>query len=519
MLNSQRFDLSEIKDNKRWFSAVADHIISLNKSEDFFTTAAGISPSGVVHFGNFRDVITAHMVRESLKEKGKKARLIFSWDNFDRFRKVPVGVPESFSEHIGKPLTKIPDPFGKASSYAEHFQNPFVEAMEKLGIEIEYRNQTELYESGVYDDMIKLALVERKKIAETLLSFMTEKAIAEKKINREEYKENFYPISIYSRFTGKDSTKILEYDGDMSITYLCEETGKQDTVNLKVDHIAKLNWKVDWPMRWLYEKVSFEPAGHDHASPGGSYDVSSKISKEIFNYTPPIFVEYKFVGIRGIGSKMSGSKGNAISPLDLLDIYEPELLKWLYLKKDPNQSFELAFDSEIYRQYDEYDLEHPNNKPIPFRQLVGLGQIVQWQENKLLEIIKELGLDYDEKNISKRLPLVKNWLEKYNPDELIVLNQTINKEYVGTLTDQQKMLIKRLHDELINKKDASISDLEFLAYQIPKNPELNEAELKKAQRAFFKDIYNLLISKDAGPRLGTFLWAVDRETVLKLLDI
>src|SRR3989344_3268808 len=125
------------KGGTSWASAAAEKIISLYPDLDLYTTAAGISPSGVVHFGNFRDVVTAHLVREALKEKGKKTRLIFSWDNFDRFRKVPAGVPESFTEHIGKPLSKVPDPFGETASYSEYFQKPFVEAMEKLGIDIE----------------------------------------------------------------------------------------------------------------------------------------------------------------------------------------------------------------------------------------------------------------------------------------------------------------------------------------------------------------------------------------------
>lgn len=519
MSNSHRFNLSGIKDDKPWASAVADEIISLNKGEEFFTVAAGISPSGVVHFGNFRDVITAHMVREALQEKGKKVRLIFSWDNFDRLRKVPVGVPESFAEFIGKPLSSIPDPFGDMLSYAEHFQRPFVEAMEKLGIDIEYRDQTKLYESGIYDDMIKSAMLKREKIADILLSFMTEKAMREKEIDPVLYRKNFYPISIYSRFTGKDSTKILEYDGDMGIKYICLETGKEDVADLRVDHIAKLNWKVDWPMRWCYEKVHFEPGGSDHAAPGGSYDVSSVIAKEVFDCNAPVFVEYMFVGIRGLGSKMSGSKGNAVSPLDLLNIYEPSLLKWLYLKKDPNQSFELAFDSEIYRQYDEYDSQHPNNKAMPFRQLVGFGQIVQWNADKLFSIVKELGLDYDKKIISARLPLAKNWLMKYNPGELIALNESVNKDYADTLTEARKEQVKRLHDELVSKREASIAELELLTYHIPKDPKFSEAGLKKEQRAFFKDIYNLLIGKDAGPRLGTFLWAVDRDHVIKLLTL
>ncbi len=501
-----------------WASVAADKIISAHPDLELYTVAAGISPSGVVHFGNYRDVVISYLVKEALKEKGKKARLIFSWDNFDRFRKVPAGVPESFAEHIGKPLSKIPDPFGELNSYAERFQQPFVEAMERLGIEIEYRDQTKLYESGVYDEKIFLALKEREKIADILLSFMSDKAKGEKGIDPNEYRENYYPISLYSRFSGKDATKILNYDGATSVTYLCVETGKTETVDLSKEHIAKLAWKIDWPMRWQYEQVHFEPGGHDHASPGGSYDVASVIAPKIFDYPAPLFVEYKFVGIQGLGAKMSGSKGGAVSPLELLDIYEPELLKWLYFRKAPSQSFELAFNAEIYRQYDEYDAEHPGENSIPFRQAVGFGQVVQWQEDKLEEVLNALGSNFSPESIAKRLPLARNWLVKYNPDEVITLRDSVNTKYTSGMGEKEKAWVKNLHDQLKKNKEATITEIEEHVYNIPKSPELDEAELKKEQRAFFKDVYNLLIGKDTGPRLGTFLWAVDREKVLKLLD-
>ena len=490
-----------------------------NPSVEVYTTAAGISPSGVVHFGNFRDIVTAHLVREALKENGKETRLIFSWDNFDRFRKVPAGVPESFAEHIGKPLSKIPDPLGELSSYAERYQKPFVEAMEKLGIEIEYRDQTSLYESGAYDEQIFHCLKNREKIADIMLSFMTDKAKGEKGIDPDTYRKNYYPISIYSRFTGKDITKIISYDGATTATYFCVDTGKEDTVDLSKEHIAKLAWKIDWPMRWKCESVVFEPGGHDHASPGGSYDVSSCISKEVFGSDAPVFVEYKFVGIQGLGSKMSGSKGNAVSPLELLDVYEPEMLKWLYFRKSPNQPFELAFNTEIYRQYDEYDAEHPEEKAIPFRQAVGFGQVVQWNEDKLQTVLEALGHEYSRESIERRLPLAKNWLTKYNPDKVIKLNDIVNRDFRATMSDVRKEQIKKLRDELEKNKEMSIEDLDELVYRIPKIPELGEAGLKKEQRAFFKDVYNLLIGKDTGPRLGTFLWAADREQILKLFDI
>ncbi len=517
---SRRFEFSKVKSGESWASIVADEIIEEHPDAKIYTTAAGISPSGVVHFGNFRDVVTAHLVREAIKEKGRNARLIFSWDNFDRYRKVPMGVPESFSEHIGKALSKIPDPVGSChTSYAEHFQHPFTEAMEKLGIEIEYRDQTLLHESGVYDEAIFHALKERLKIADILLSFMTEKAKGEKGIDPDEYRKNYYPISIYSRFNGKDITKILNYDGENSVSYRCLETGNEETVDLSKVHIAKLAWKPDWAMRWRHEQVHFEPGGHDHASPGGSYDTSSVITREIFDYVPPIFAEYKFVGIQGLGSKMSGSKGNAVSPLELLEIYETDLLKWLYYRKSPDQSFELAFNTEIYRQYDEYDSVHPENKAIPFRQAVGFGQIVQWQEDKLQAMLEALQLSYDKKSISARLSLARNWLTKYNPDEIISLNENVNLVYSNTLTGIEKQQIHRLRDELQKIDNATVQDLETLVYNIPKLPNLNESELKKAQFSFFRNVYNLLINKDKGPRLGTFLWAVDRSKVISLLEV
>ncbi|MFZ2484585.1 MAG: lysine--tRNA ligase, partial [Minisyncoccia bacterium] len=395
---------------------------------------------------------------------------------------------------------------------------PFIEAMKRLGIAIEYRDQTALYESGVYDEAIIEALKKREKIADVLLSFMSDKAKGEKGIDPLEYRKNYYPISIYSRFTGKDATKVISYDGDSKITYLCAQTGKEDTIDIKKDHIVKLSWKIDWPMRWRHEKVVFEPGGHDHASPGSSYDIGTVLSPDIFGYNAPLFIEYKFVGIQGVGSKMSGSKGNAVSPLELLDIYEPGLLKWLYFRKSPDQSFELAFNTDIYRQYDEYDLEHEGDNAIPFRQAVGFGQVVQWQEDKLKTIFEALGHDYSVESIARRLPLAKSWLVKYNPEEVITLNTDINSTYASTLSDKRKEQVKRLHDELEKNKEANIQELDVIVYDIPKSSDLSEEELKKEQRAFFKDVYNLLINKDTGPRLGTFLWAVDRGQVLKLLD-
>lgn len=540
----RRFDFRTVDPQEYWGDAIARRIIKEHPDLPVYTCAAGISPSGVVHFGNFRDVITSYAVARALARCGKRVRLIFSWDNFDRLRKVPAGVDPSFASHIGKPLSKVPDPFGGLSSYAERFQRPFAEAMYELGIELVYLDQTYLYESGAYDEAIFRALRSRKEIAAILLSFMTEKAKATEGLDEAAYIESFYPISVYSRFTGTDDTTILSYDGATSITYHCTVSGNTETVDLSSVHIAKLGWKCDWAMRWRHEGVVFEPGGHDHASPGGSYDTSSRIAAEVFGYRPPIFAEYKFVGVQGLGAKMSGSKGNAVSPADLLEIYDPVLLLWLYLRRSPQQSFTLAFDSEVFRQYDEFDREaaaylsgeagvltgvaieqalggRPADRlrdPVPFRQLVGFGQIVQWDRAKLDALLSASGLTYNPASIDTRLPRARAWLLKYNAAECIALRSSPNIAYLDGLDEEARAHVRALHEALKERDDHTVEELETLVYAIPKRGD-GDPDLKARQRAFFRHVYQLLIGKDTGPRLGTFLWALERKAVLALLTV
>jgi len=528
--------------NQHWSKVIAEKVLKNFPDKEIYTCAAGISPSGIVHFGNFRDVMTSFAVCEQLKKAGKKSRLIFSWDDFDRFRKVPLGVDPSFSKYIGLPLTAVPDPKGEYESYAQRFEKEFEQSMKNVGIELEYRYQTKEYKSGCYDKLIIHALRHRLEIADTLLSFMSEKGKEEKGIDPQEFRENYYPISLYSSFSGKDKVKIIGYDGENKIKYQCLETDKTEEIDITKDHIVKLAWKTDWPMRWSVEQVVFEPGGEDHASPGGSYDVSSAISKKIFSNEPPVFAGYQFVGLRGLNGKMSGSKGNAVSPAQLLEIYEPSLLKWLYLSKSPGSVFNLAFDSEIYRQYSELDAEAQGckegnldnvrketfelstnrgefyNDPIPFRQAVALGQITQWNVEKMQKLLRELKLNYDENSVISRFAKARRWLETYNPEQMIALRRDINEEYLKQMPPEAVGHIRSLKKEL-EIEIISIEKLEEIVYGIPKNSLLGPKENSALQKSFFKDVYNMLIGKDQGPRLATFLWTSDKKTVLKLLDV
>ena len=316
-----------------------------SKDEEVYTCAAGMSPSGIIHFGNFRDVITSYAVATELKARGKKARMILSWDDYDRFRKVPVGVDPSFSKYIGYPLTGVPDPEGKYPSYARRFESEYEKSMAEIRhLSLDISSQTKEYTSGRYAEQIAFALSKRKEIADIQLRFKTDKGNKDKGIDPAEYRESYFPVTVYSRFSNTDKTEILSHDGGTKLTYRCIVTGKTETIDFKETPIVKLQWKIDWPMRWGAERVNFEPFGKDHATVGGSYDVSSVIIREIFKREPPVPQPYEFVGIHNVSSKMSGSSGLAVSPGMLLQIYEPALLKWLYLRRQPtHRAFNLCF--------------------------------------------------------------------------------------------------------------------------------------------------------------------------------
>ena len=142
----------------------------------------------------------------------------------------------------------------------------------------------------------------------------------EEQANR--YLPEFYPISIYCPTCHKDSTEIFFYDeisGDVSYECTC---GYSSNLNVNTATNIKLQWKVDWPMRWMVEKVTFETSGMDHSAANGSKAVSERVVREIYNYEPPVFTPYNFIGIKGGGAKMSSSKGNVLTLTDLLKVYD-----------------------------------------------------------------------------------------------------------------------------------------------------------------------------------------------------
>lgn len=526
-----------------WAEELAKRIVEKNPNKEEYVCAAGISPSGSIHIGNFRDVATSYFVYKALIKMGKKARFLFSWDEFDRLRKVPVNVAKvdsTIEACIGKPYVDIKNPFSdikpEYDTYASYFEAEFEESMKKFAIDLDYRHQAEMYRTGKYKDLVIHALKKRKEIFDIIDRHRTQDA-------QEGERDAYFPISIYCPVCGKDTTKMYSLDEETMVGEFKCACGHHGKFDFNTDFNCKLAWKVDWPMRWLYEKVDFEPGGKDHASINGSYDTSKEISKEIFGYEPPIFQGYEFIGIRGTTGKMSGSSGLNLTPDTLLKLYEPEVLLWLYSKTEPTKAFDFCFDDGILRQYFEFDkmydevkkgtapdyayeimeytkVEGREVKTVPMGLMVQLGSVVDFNVPMLEVVFEKIGLSYKYEDFKDRLDRAKFWLEQCSPENRNVLRKTRNWDVYETLSDLEKEEIKVLHDYLKNNK-FTLDELQVELYAVPKkvrNIDTESKELKQIQGTFFKNVYKLLIDKEKGPRLYLFLFAINLNDYLPLLD-
>jgi len=515
------------------------------------TCASGISPSGPVHLGNLRELMTPHLVADEVRRDGAPCRHILSWDDYDRLRRVPAGFGEEFAGYIGRPLTGVPDPCGQHANWAEHFKAPLRQALARLGVRVTEISQTQMYTSGAYTAQIITAMRRRADIRAVLAKYQTKRG-AEPDEDGEPRGAEYYPFRPYCQACGRDDTTVTAFDDETTeITYTCA-CGVTEGPAPIAQVAGKLVWKVDWPMRWAYEHVTFEPAGVDHSSPGSSFTVGGELVTEIFGEEMPLHFGYAFVGTTG-SAKMSGSRGGAPTPSDALEIFEAPLLRWLYARRRPEQSITLAFDAEVGRVYDEWDAlsrrvaagtaetaartvfirasstsDGPlpvTPRPLPFRTLASVVDVTAGDEAQMLRILRDMtvpdpiaGLD----QVRPRLDCAQAWVNGYvPPEDRTRVRDEPDMPRLAALTDEQREGVKLLLDRMAD--NWSLDGLTVLVYGIPKllrglpisAPPTDE--LRVAQRDWFKLLYQLLIGHDTGPRLPTLLLALGQDRVRSLL--
>lgn len=514
-----------------WADINAAKIIREKGEKEVYVCASGITPSGTVHIGNFREIISVDLVVRALREMGKKVRFIYSWDDYDVFRKVPKNMPnqEMLTKHLRWPITLVPDPYEKEESYARHHEVDVETELHKVGIFPEYLYQAKRYRESFYAEQMKTALEKKDQIREILDRFRTENLT-----------DDWWPVSVFCAGCNKDTTEILSWDGAYGIEYLCDSCKRHETIDLRTTAAAKLPWRVDWPMRWDHEKVDFEPAGKDHHSEGGSFDTAREVVRRIYGTEAPVSFQYDFISIKGRGGKISSSSGEVLDLKDVLEIYTPEIARYLFAGTRPNTEFAISFDLDVIKIYEDYDKTEriyygteevdekrrekekriyelsqvdkvPERMPfqVPFRHLCNLLQISGGDIERTLDQLEGLAPDQRDR-MRTRAKCAWNWISKFAPEDF---RFSLRKpgDAPASIDERAKTAIRELAS-IIETRFESLDEktLGEAVYTVCNNAGIEPKE-------FFVEIYRVLIGKERGPRLASFILTVGKDLILEIL--
>ncbi len=525
--------MAEAEQAVHWADVYAEQVIREKGDKELYVAASGITPSGTVHIGNFREIISTELVVRALRERGKKVRFIYSWDDYDVFRKVPKNMPdqEKLEGYLRQPITRVPDPYGRDESYARHNEREIEDLLPVVGIFPEFIYQHREYGASRYAEGIRRALEHKEELRASLDEHRTEALAGE-----------WWPISIFCTRCGRDTTKVGDWDGQYGVSYSCKSCQNQETLDLRSTGAVKLLWRVDWPMRWAFQRVDFEPAGKDHHSEGGSFDTGRLIVKRVYGFEAPTSFQYDFIGIKGGAGKISSSSGEVVSLRDVLEVYQPEVVRYLFASGRPNTEFDISFDLDVIKIYEDYDRcervyfgaeQAPENRAarekrtyqlsqvrevpatmptqVGFRHLCNLVCVYEGDADKVLHSLGLATPAEDRAKVRTRAVCAWNWVREHAPESFRFRLRAAGSQPLP-FAETERRALRLLAAEVREKLDAH--DEKSLAEAIYRIA--GEAGLEP--KAFFKVVYRALIDKEQGPRLAGFLRILGRDRVLRLLE-
>jgi lysyl-tRNA synthetase class 1 len=464
--------------------------------------STGISPSGEIHIGNMREVLTADAVYRALRDLGVAARFNYVCDNFDPLRRVyPFLDPAEYAPRVGQPLSEIPCPCGRHPSYGDHFLDPFVEALRELRVDVEIERADLMYKSGRMNPFIVAALRGRDRIA-AILREMTGKEVA----------EDWWPFNPLCPACGRiNSARVTGFSEQrQTVDYSCD-CSASGTVPMAGG--GKLVWRIDWPARWRLLGVTVEPFGKDHATRGGSYDTGVRIVREVFQGEPPFPIPYEWIRLKGAGD-MSSSKGNVLSIGEVLTLVPPEVLRYLVLREKPQRTITFDPGLPLLQLVDEVDDATAAGRDerslelsraagfrpvgIPFKHLVVVAQAAGFDLARVIAILDRTGYQgVDRSAVGERWEYARRWLASHAPEDLrFEVRETLPAE-AEALSPAQRRFLGRLADEIEDGMDGDT--VHSLIYRLAGEvPQAKPAEL-------FESIYISLLGKRKGPRAGWFV--------------
>ncbi|WP_123538045.1 lysine--tRNA ligase [Halosimplex salinum] len=341
-----------------WADEVAD-AVEARDPEEPIVIKGGISPSGVPHLGNVNEIMRGYFVAEVLRERGWEVRQVFTTDDRDPLRKLPRKLADldgkivdlgdvnagALGKNLGHAYTDIPDPFGCCDSYGAHFSTLIAESAELLDAPIDVVSTTELYESGRMDDVVEHVLRNRERAREVLSEYQA-------KVD-----EDYVPFNPFCSECGKVTETVTDVDVDArEVEYRCtdieagnrtiEGCGHEGTATFRE---GKLPWRFEWPAQWQVLGVDFEPFGKDHAE--GSWPSGVDIAENVLDIEPPEPMVYEWFTLDG--EPFSSSEGNIVLAHDVLEMLEPEVVRFFFAK-DPNRARDFSVQ-RLDQLVDEFD--------------------------------------------------------------------------------------------------------------------------------------------------------------------
>ncbi|NQV20016.1 MAG: lysine--tRNA ligase [Rhodospirillales bacterium] len=473
----------------------------------------GYGPSGLPHIGTFGEVARTAMVRHAFSLISDIPTRLFAYsDDMDGFRKVPDNLPnqDMLMEHLGKPLTSVPDPFGTHESLGNHNNARLRAFLDAFGFEYEFHSATDHYMSGDLDPTLLKVLARYDQVIDVILPTLGP-----------ERRATYSPFLPLCPKTGRVlQVPVIETNTDAG-TIVYEEDGKKVEVPVTGGR-CKLQWKADWAMRWVALDVDYEMSGKDLID---SVRLSSKICRVLGGVPPEGFTYELFLDEQG--AKISKSKGNGLTIDEWLRYASPESLS-LYMFQNPKKAKRLYFDI-IPKCVDEYishlhnypkqdETEHFNNPvwhihsgtppdeevPISFAVLLNLASAVNSEDKSVLwGFISR----YDADAVPENHPILDSLL-----GYAIAYYQDFvkpNKQFRPP-TDQERQAMEDLMARLENFRGADGETIQHEVYEVGKSHGFENL------RDWFKGLYEVLFGQSQGPRIGSFfaLYGVDESAEL-----
>ncbi len=541
------------KNNKQfWLDEAVDSLLDYaekNGVHDEIVCSAGMTPSCPIHFGIFRELAITSFVTQELKRRGKKARFIYFWDNFDHFCKIPYFKTESqVKDHVGKMLSAVPDFLDEAdkgafASYGEHIMSDFERVVAKCGFAPEYNYQESYYRSGKYDSYIETALNKRGEIFDIINSkkMPYTDALIKKR-------EGYYPLEVYCPSCLRDKTTVTGWNSKTKqISFTCGACGHKGVYTLGMDFCGKLAWKVNWATRWKDSAITYESSGENQLTDTGSYAVSSRIVTEIYGGKVPFSLLYRFVGVPGV-AKISRALGEKALATRFTDVLEPAIVRYLFLRNAPTTAFTVDIENGIDRIYNEwdsfcslvesgrgtetdkkiYELARSgvccDRKVIAFNKICMALAYSQNDMHKAILMLKKCGLVPKEqkeddviKDSAVRFGCASAWLFKYGKaaGTHTILHE-FNAPFYDSLDGGMKAMLEEFMQDIrpLEKED----EIGGLIYAVPKRHAKDELEAKRLTKDFMQTMYMLLLGEKQGPRLATMLGLMEAEEIRRLLS-